>query len=130
MSARTVGLAAALAALLASCGGGDDVITEGQLRDCLAGKGLSLQAAGETTSAALGNVSADFRAHVKGGGAVDFVVVGTDEKARRKAADISGALQTFGVATEDRLVAKGNVIAVFDRSPSPQAHDAVSGCLD
>ena len=124
--------AIALAWSVAGCGGGTDLISEGQLRDCLANQGLSFQAAGAPApSAGLGNVSADFSAGTKGGGQVDLIVSGSDEKARRQAADISGALQSFGVAgAADRLLSKRNVVAVFDQTPSSGDRDAVSACLD
>ena len=129
MSRRALSVAVLVAAL-AGCGDGEDVIDQDQLRDCLAGEGLSLEAAGYTTSAVLGNVSPDFRAHFPDGAAVDFVVEGTEEKARRKAADVRGALQSFGVTTKDRLLTQRNAIAVFERAPSPKDRARVAGCLD
>ena len=130
---RVTSIAAiALAGSIASCGGGTDLISEGELRDCLAGQGLSFQGAGAPApSPGLGNVSADFSATTGGGGQVDLIVSGSDEKARRQAADISGALQSFGVAgAADRLLAKRNVVAVFDQTPSSGDRDAISTCLD
>ena len=124
--------AIALASALSACGGGTDLVSEGDLRDCLADQGLSFQGAAQTTpSPGLGNVSADFSAAISGGGQVDLIVSGSEEKARRQAADISGALTSFGVAgAGERLLAKRNVVAVFDHAPTSSDRDAVSACLD
>lgn len=132
MSFRPIYPAAiALAALLGSCGGGTNQINEGDLRDCLVDQGLTLQAGAAAPSPGLGNVSADFSAGISGGGQVDLIVSGSDEKARRQAADISGALTSFGVAgAGDRLLAKRNVVAVFDHAPTSGDRDAVTACLD
>jgi hypothetical protein len=122
--------AVALVAALAGCDGGEEEISQDQLRDCLAGEARAPRAGSDTTSAVLGSVSPDFRVTLSSGTGVDFVVEGTEEKARRKAADIRGALQSFGVATRERLLIGRNVVAVFERAPSREDRDRVATCLD
>jgi hypothetical protein len=114
------------------CGGEDeDAIGEDSLRNCLADSGWKQQAEGATPNAPLFNLPTDFRLKVPDGGSTGFVVEGSEEKVKRRAADIRAALRTFGVADPDqRLVAKGNVIAVFDRVPSEETRGAVEGCID
>jgi hypothetical protein len=122
--------AAALLAALAGCDGEEDVISQDDLRDCLAGEARAPRGGGEATTAVLGSVSPDFRVTLSGGTAVDLVVEGTEEKARSKAADIRGALRSFGVATRDRVMTNRNVVAVFERSPSAPERERVAACLE
>jgi hypothetical protein len=122
--------ALALVASLAGCDGGEEEISQDEIRDCLAGEARAPREGSDTTIAVLGSVSPDFRVTLSSGTAVDFVVEGTEEKARRKAADIRGALQSFGVATQQRLLTGRNVIAVFERAPSTEDRDRVAQCLD
>jgi hypothetical protein len=122
--------AVVLVASLAGCDGGEEEISQDQIRDCLAGEARAPREGSDTTVAVLGSVSPDFRVTLSSGTAVDFVVEGTEEKARRKAADIRGALQSFGVATQQRLLIGRNVIAVFERPPSTEDRDRVAKCLD
>jgi hypothetical protein len=128
------GAGAALVAVVlvaAGCGGEEDTgISEDSLRRCLAEAGLSQQPEGTTPNAPLFNLPTDFRLRVRGGGNVGFVVEGSEEKIRRRDADIRAALRTFGVADPDqRLIARSNVIAVFDRPPSAEARRTVDDCL-
>jgi hypothetical protein len=127
-------VAAALLALTlaaSGCGGEDeDAIGEDSLRNCLADAGWKQQAEGATPNASLFNLPNDFRLKVPDGGSAGFVVEGSEEKVQRRAADIRAALRTFGVADPDqRLVARGNVIAVFDRVPSAAARRSVESCM-
>jgi hypothetical protein len=122
--------AVALVASLAACDGGEEEISQDQIRDCLAGEARAPREGSGTTVAVLGSVSPDFRVTLSSGTAVDFVVEGTEEKARRKAADVRGALQSFGVASQQRLLTGRNVIAVFERAPSTEDRDRVAKCLD
>jgi hypothetical protein len=128
-------VAAALLALTlaaSGCGGGDDedTIGEDSLRNCLADGGWKQQAEGATPNAPLFNLPTDFRLKVPDGGGAGFVVEGSDEKVKRRVADIRAALRTFGVADPDqRLVARGNVIAVFDRVPSAESRRSVESCM-
>ncbi len=128
-------VAAALLALTlaaSGCGGEDeDGIGEDSLRNCLADAGLKQQAEGATPNAPLFNLATDFRLRAPDGGSAGFVVEGSDQKVERRAADIRAALRTFGVADPDqRLVAKRNVIAVFERVPSSETRRAVESCLE
>lgn len=128
-------IAAALLALTLGafgCGGDaeEEAIGEDSLRNCLADAGLKQQAEGATPNAPLFNLPTDFRLRVPDGGSAGFVVEGSEEKVQRRAADIRAALRTFGVANPDqRLVARRNVIAVFDRVPSTETRRAVESCM-
>jgi len=127
--------AAALTALAltlpaASCGGGEETVSEDSLRDCLVDAGLEFGGPAELAGPSLGNVSPDFVGVLPAGGSVSLVVEGTEEKARRKAADIRGALQGFGLAGGADLVITGrNAIAVFERPPSAEDGEIVGPCL-
>jgi hypothetical protein len=114
------------------CGRGEEesAIGEDSLRNCLAEAGWKQQAEGTTPNAPLFNLPTDFRLRVSDGGSAGFVVEGNDEKVQGRVADIRAALRTFGVAEPDqRLVARRNVIAVFDRVPSAEARRAVESCI-
>ena len=117
------------ALLAAGCGGGgEDGVDEVSLRECLAEGGLEIEAAAAARPT-LGSASPDFRASIDGL-PVDLIVERDDDQARRSAADLRGALSTFGVANVDRrLLEEGNVIALFGADPSPEQRDAVTGCL-
>lgn len=116
------------ALLAAGCGSGDDGIDEAALRECLAGAGLEIEAAA-AASPTLGNASPDFRASVDGL-PVDVIVERDRERAQRTAADLRGALSTFGVTNVDqRLLEEGNAIAVFSGDPSAEQREAVGGCM-
>jgi hypothetical protein len=127
---KTLTLLAA-AAVAAGCGGGGDgAIEEPALRECLAEGGLQVEAAAPATSPTLGNASPDFRALIDDV-AVDVIVVRDQERAQRTAADLRGALGTFGVTDVDALLLEErNVIAVFSQAPTPEQREAVASCLD
>lgn len=127
-------VAAALLALTlaaSGCGGEDeDAIGEASLRNCLADSGWRQQAEGATPNAPLFNLPTDFRLKVPDRGSAGFVIEGSEEKVKRRVADIRAALRTFGVANPDqRLVASRNVIAVFDRVPSAETRRSVESCI-
>jgi hypothetical protein len=121
-----------LAAILlaAGCGGEEapELASEDGLRECLADEGLQAAPEAQATSAALGSVTADFTVVTAEGVAVDVVVVGTEEKARRAAADISAALASLGAADAE-VVSGRNAVAVFEARPSGEVLEAADGCL-
>ena len=120
----------ALTLAASGCGGEDEeAIGEGSLRNCLADSGWKQQAEGATPNAPFFNLATDFRLRVPDGGSAGFVVEGSEEKAQRRTADIRAALRTFGASPDQRLVAKRNVIAVFDRAPSADARQTLEDCL-
>lgn len=119
-------IAAALA--LAACGDGEELVEESSLRECLAGEDLRVEAPDLTSGAALGNVSPDFRVVAGDGTEADLVVQGTEEKARRSAANIRGALASFGAAGSE-VVTTRNAIVVYEQPPSEGSRDAIDGCL-
>lgn len=122
--------AIALTLPTASCGGGEETVSEESLRDCLADAGLSFAGPAELSGPNLGNVSPDFVAAMPAGGSVSLVVFGTEEKARRAAADVRGALQGFGLAGgADLVISDRNAIAVFERPPSAEDRETVGVCL-
>ena len=123
-----VPLAAALIGL-GGCGdSGEDLIEESELRDCLAGKELAIEAPDVASSAGLGNVSPDFRAVTAEGVVVDVVVQRSEQKAARTAADIRGALQSFGAASSE-VLAQRNAVLVIDGTPSEDSRAALDDCL-
>jgi hypothetical protein len=111
------------------CGGEDepDLVEEGELRECLANAGFALEPPPIGAGAALGSASADFRARTPGGVAVDVVVLGSERKAERAAADIAAARATLGGGGE--LVAERNAIAVFESEPDGESLGALEDCL-
>jgi hypothetical protein len=123
-------IALVLAAGLSACGGGDEEaqLDEDSLRGCLAEEGLTLEAADLSASAGLGSASPDLRAVTAEGVAVDLIVLGSDRKAERAAADIRAARAGFG-GGEGEVIADDNAVAVFDAAPSERARAAVEGCL-
>jgi hypothetical protein len=128
-------VAAALLALTlaaSGCGGEeDDAIGEDALRNCLADAGLTQPPEGTTPNAPLFNLPTDFRLKAPDGGSAGFVVEGSEEKVRRRAADIRATLRTFGVSDPNqRLIARRNVIAVFDHAPSVESRRSVQSCLE
>jgi hypothetical protein len=128
--------ALALASLVSACGsgGGTDLLGEDALRDCLADAGLE---ATPQAGAAQGDfapvnlrTAPDFTAYASDGAVVDVVVEGSEDKARRTAADVRGALSSLGVAdASDRLVVRRNAIAVFHRAASAKDRAAVGSCM-
>lgn len=131
MRARATLAALALAALAAGAAGcgeeGEDLIEEGELRQCLSEAGLALEPPELGANAGLGSVSPDFRARTAEGALVAFVVEGTERKAERAAADVAAARAGFGGGGE--VVANANAIAVFEDDPAAGAREAVEGCL-
>jgi hypothetical protein len=125
---RSAAVLAAVLGFLAGCGDGEDLIGESSLQDCLAGEGLRAEAPDLAASASLGNVSPDFRVLTTEGTGVDMIVQGSEERARRTAADIRGALQAFG-ATDSVVLARRNAIAVFEQAPTDASRQAVERCL-
>jgi hypothetical protein len=124
-------VATAIAALSAGCGGsgdGEDLVDEGELRECLADAGFGVEPPDLSASAGLGNASADFRATSTDGVGVDLVVLGNERKAERTAADISAARAGLG-GTGGELLAERNAIAVFAETPSDESRSAVEDCL-
>lgn len=132
MRRRLTALAAAatIAGAALGCGGsdGEDLVGEGELRECLTDAGFGLQSPELSASAGLGSASVDFRATSSEGAAVDLVVLGTTRKAERTAADIAAARATFGGAGGE-VIAKRNAIAVFQEDPSEDSRRAVEECL-
>ena len=111
-------------------GGGDGKRDQAGVRECLAAEGMRIERPAGQANPALGSVSPDFRASL-GGDAVDIVVEPSEKRARGSAADLHGALSTFGVPDPSaRLQTRGNVVAVFERDPGAAAREAVAGCLD
>ena len=130
MARRFAPLLAAIL-LAAGCGGEEDapeLASEDGLRECLADEGLQAAPEAQATSPALGSVAADFTVVTAEGVAVDVVVVGTEEKARRAAADISAALASLGAADAE-VVSGRNAIAVFEARSSGDELDAAEDCL-
>jgi hypothetical protein len=120
-------------AWLAGCGGGDDLIDEGSLRDCLAQAGLGPKPTGEASASYAPvylNTAPDFSAYTQDGARLDVVVQGNADKARRTAADVRGAMLPLGISNADeRVLAEKNVVAVFDQTPSSEDRGAASSCL-
>ncbi len=129
---RVAAIVLALTLVALGCGGEEEsAVGEDSLRNCLADAGWKQQAEGATPNAPLFNLPTDFRLRASDGGSAGFVVEGSDEKVKSRAADIRASLRTFEAAEPDqRLVAKRNVIAVFDRVPSAEARRSVEACID
>jgi hypothetical protein len=131
MSPRTLApllVAALLLGGLAGCDDEEDLLGQSELQDCLGGKGMTIKAPDLATSSTLGNVSPDFRAVTGEGDGVNIVVLGSDQKARRAAADIRGSLQTLG-APGSEVLTQQNAIAVFEDTPLDASQKAVEECL-
>ena len=123
---------AVVAASLAAAGCGDDapdLIEEDSLRDCLTQQGMTVEAPDVSSAARLGNVSPDFRIITPDGVGVDVVVQGTAEKAQRTAANIQGALLSFGVEGSEVVTSK-NATVIFEDVPSGDSRASVAECLD
>jgi hypothetical protein len=121
----------ALVLVIAGCGGGggDGAIDQTSLRECMAENGIQVRSGAATTGFVPGAATPDFRAS-SGSERMDVIVEGSEEKAQRRAADLRSALGTYGVTDPSRrLLARNNVIVVFERDPSPAATKAVNGCL-
>jgi hypothetical protein len=126
---RAITLTAATALVLSGCGGEDDnLVDEAGLRGCLAEQGMTIEAPDLGSTAGLGNVSPDFRAVSEDGTGVELVVQRDERKAQRTAADLQGALASFG-AEGSVVVADRNAIAIFETAPPGELRSAVEGCL-
>jgi hypothetical protein len=127
-TSATMATAAALLAL-AGCGGEeDDLLDEAGLRGCLAEQGLTIQPPDPGSSAGLGSVSPDFRAVSADDVAVEVVVQRDEKKAQRNAADLEGALASFG-AEGSVVVSERNAIVIFETAPPGELRSSVEGCL-
>jgi hypothetical protein len=128
---RATGAAIAAAALLAAgCGGddGDDLTSEDALRDCMTEEGLTVEASDLSSSAALGNASADFRVMSGAGEIADVIVEGAEEKANKVAADVQAAKQSFG-AGNTVVVQEKNAVVVFEDEPPDEFRQQIETCL-
>lgn len=131
---RGKGTAAALAVIaliaLAGCGGDDseDMTSEDSLRDCMTEEGLTVEASDLSSSAALGNATADFRVESQEGEIADVIVEGTEGKANKTAADVQSAKQSFG-AGNAVVVKEKNAVVVFEDEPAADFREQVETCL-
>jgi hypothetical protein len=112
------------------CGGDDSEprVSEDSLRSCLADAGLTLEAPAAGSSAGFGSATPDFRATTVEGTAVDLIVLGSDQRAERTAADIRASRQGFGGSGDD-VLAQDNAVAVFAETPSGGSRGSVEKCL-
>ena len=123
----------AIASSVTACGSDEDeLIAEDPLRGCLADGGLGAK----PPRGAIGyaplylSTTPDFSAFSDDGTRLDVAVLGSERKAKRTAADVQAAMLPLGISdTDQRVVAKQNVVAVFADSPSREERDAVSACL-
>jgi hypothetical protein len=123
-----IALSLALCAGIAACGEEEEqLVDEDELRGCLTGEGLKMEAPDLSSSAALGSTTPDFRALTAEGTAVDLVVLGTERKAERAAIDIRAARAGFGGGGE--VLVNRNAIAVFDVAPTEGSRSTVESCL-
>jgi hypothetical protein len=128
---RATGAALVSAALLAAgCGGddGDDLTSEDALRDCMTEEGLTVEASDLSSSASLGNASADFRVMAGDGEIADVIVEGSEEKANKVAADVQGAKQSFG-AGKAVVVNEKNAVVVFEDEPPDEFREQIESCV-
>jgi len=130
---RTLALPVAalmLAAALAACGDEESgSIDEAELRACLAEAGVRVDSAFGGSGLVPGAAAPDFRAQ-SGRERMDVSVESSEERARRRAADIRSALVTYGVEDPDRrLITDQNAIVLFDRNPRRQTAATVRDCL-
>lgn len=130
MSLRVLAAALAASALAAAGCGGDEgggQVQEDALRDCLTEEGLTVEASDLGASAGLGNATPDFQVMSKEGEIADVLVEGSDSKASRRAADITGAKQSFGAGQTD-VVVRRNAVIVFERTPPAGFREQVETC--
>jgi hypothetical protein len=122
-------IAAALLVAASGCGGDDSesLLNENDLRDCLTKAGLG-GAPTDTGGYLLLLPAPDFVAHADDGTSLSVTVYGTEEKAKRAAADAEGATQSLGATVE--VQTKRNAVLVFNPAPSDATRKTVDGCLD
>jgi len=128
---RVLALSALVLAGVAGCGGdGEDGIEEAELRACLADDGIEVDSAFGGSGLVPGAAAPDFRA-VSRHERMDVTVESSEERARRRAADIRSALVTYGVSNPDRRLLTGrNAIVLFDRDPDRGTAAAIRDCLE
>jgi hypothetical protein len=120
---------ASLVLLAAGCGDdGEDLTSEDALRDCLTEEGLTVEASDLSSSASLGNATADFRVMSSDGEIADVIVEGSEEKADRTAADVKGATASFG-AGQTVVVNEKNAVVVFEDDPPAEFRQQVETCV-
>jgi hypothetical protein len=122
-----------LASWIAGCGGGggESLIGEDALRNCLGKHGVAFgaQSPGATSYAPLFHVAADLQGTM-GQTSIDVFIEKDAQRARRDAADAKGALTGIGVTDPaGSVVAQRNAVVVFDRPPPAQAREAVRACM-
>jgi hypothetical protein len=91
-------------------------------------EGLTVEASDLSSSAALGNASADFRVMSGAGEIADVIVEGAEEKANKVAADVQAAKQSFG-AGNTVVVQEKNAVVVFEDEPPAEFRQQVETCL-
>jgi hypothetical protein len=123
-------VALATGACVAGCDDdGESGVDEAELRGCLADAGIQVDSAFGGSGLVPGAAAPDFRAS-RGSERLDVTVESSEERARRRAADIRSALVTYGVIDPDRrLLTERNAIVLFDRDPSPSTASTVRSCL-
>ena len=125
---------------LAGCGGDDETaqLSEGDVRECLAGEQIVVRAPDAKVPEAPQyaplylDTAPDFIAYAKDGTAVDVVVLGSAERAKRTAAHAKGTLESLGgtfAAASNRVLQDENVVVVFHRDPTAASRTAVRACL-
>jgi hypothetical protein len=121
-----------LASWIAGCGGGgESLVGEDALRDCLGKHGATFgaQSPGATGYAPLFHVAADLQGKL-GGTSIDVFIEKNADRARRDAADAKGALTAVGISDPaGSIVSQRNAVIVFARPPPAQAREAVRSCM-
>jgi hypothetical protein len=122
-----------VASWVAGCGGGgESLVGEDSLRDCLGKHGFTFgaQTPGATGYAPIFHVAADLQGAIRGI-SINVFIEKNAERARRDAADARGALTAVGIADPTgSVVAHRNAVVVFDRPPPAEAREAVRSCLE
>lgn len=137
MRIALIAILVAAAISLAACGdggGGEDLLGETGLRDCLADAGLGPGPAGEEAqglAVLLSSAAPDFVAYSQDGTALAVVVQGSEKKAQRTAADVRASILNFGAeGGGSRVLSQRNAVLVFSEEPSEEARAAAESCLD
>lgn len=116
----------ALSGLLTGCGG-DSPLNPSEIRLCLSDSGYRTYL--PESSSIPGSVAPDLVMQRRGA-VVEIVVDRTPARARRRAADIEGALTTYGIpAASSRVETVANATAVFDGRPRVEERRSVTACL-